>query len=274
MSLIQEFKSAIENSVKKANSDILYLSGGVDSATILAACLNLGMSPKCFTFQLGEYKSPDVIRASEMCRYFSLEHHIVKIPQTEDVLVNDIRRMISGGCSVVKTHLQCLQPFMYLNQGVLDRFGPSRVMIGMDADDLWGSGRKGAVAYHNGGDIYFREHRKHEIEAPPSSSSTISITKYSKTQGITLIDIFRDNSVIEMMLCLNYNQMHKPHFKQLALSAYPDFWNSGKWYRKQDALQIISGIREWHDTLLNSKYNINNRKAVIGIYNDIASGLV
>jgi len=73
-------------------------------------------------------------------------------------LIQEFKSAIEN--SVKKVHIQCLQPFLYLNQGVLDRFGPSDVMIGMDADDLWGSGRKGAVAYHNGGGVAFREIRK------------------------------------------------------------------------------------------------------------------
>lgn len=54
--------------------------------------------------------------------------------------------------------------------------------------------------------------------------------------------------------------------------AFDDYYKKGAYYRDQTdySYQINSRLRDLHDMLLESKYNINGHKAIIGLYNDIA----
>jgi len=50
----------------------------------------------------------------------------------------------------------------------------------------------------------------------------------------------------------------------------PEFWKQSEWYRTNEPLQVCSGIRERHDTLLNSPLNDCDAKNVLKIYNRLA----
>jgi hypothetical protein len=56
------------------------------------------------------------------------------------------------------------------------------------------------------------------------------------------------------------------------LNAFNDYFSKQNIYRKNSNLQVGSGIREWHNELLNTELNKNNRKRVDEIYKDIARG--
>lgn len=253
------------------DSGVLCLSGGVDSATILAACLSIGRKPECVTFQLGEYPSADVKVATAMCRHFGLKQHIVVMPRDERILIDDIRRLVQLGCAVRKTHIQCAQPFLYIAAECKRRYGSEEtVMIGIDADVIYGTDRRGAVIYHQQGDAAFRGYREAKIKAPNNSWFSIK-TVFEKTGGGNLVTPYRESKIVAYLLGKTHPEMHKPFLKAIAVRSFPEFWRCGSWRRDQNPLQVVSGIRDHHDTLLQSGINQKNRKAIIGIYRDIAN---
>lgn len=270
--ILNSFRSLMLDAVEKCGADKpLFLSGGVDSATILAAQLQLGAKPDCYSFYLTPYKSNDVKIAAMMCGKFELNHRVSVIPREESVLIGDVRAVIAHTGQTFKTHVQCSQPFLYMAEAMSDD-GYSEALVGMAAGSLWGDGKEAMFARGREGDKGFEEYRRFCHLHPDNSEN--SVRKVAAAVGdIKITDPYQYEPLAEFMLNLKFEQLHKPKQKYLAVMAFPEFWKSGAWYRKNSNLQIESGLREWHDTLLKSPLNENLKaKSVVAIYNAIGRG--
>ena len=138
----------------------------------------------------------------------------------------------------------------------------------MAADDLWGSRRKVTVGYREHGEEWYRQARYEDINDMAGSDQTI--LRMGPHLGVTIVDVFRYPKVVETMLAANHDEMHKPKPKMAACRAFPEFFKSGPFYRDQSSLQVNSGMREWHDVLLSTRYNKRGNIGIMGVYNDIA----
>lgn len=263
---MKPLRDLIIAAVEKAGDAPLFLSGGVDSGTVLAASLALGRRPRCYTFTFGQYRSEDAEVAARMAAAVGVDCSVVTVPREPAEVIADIRRALSIIGVPTKTHVQCSIPFLYLaERAAADGYGTA--MMAMAADDLLGTGRAGAVAYAEGGDSAFLEYRRKKFA--DRGASDYSVLRAAAAQGVALIDVFRDLAVAENLLARTYAELHKPRQKQALLSAFPEFWRRGAWYRPNKSLQVVSGIREAHDLLLNSSLNKCGRRAVVGLYADM-----
>jgi len=242
------FREKFLDGLSKLPDAPVMLSGGVDSATILAGLLELGKTPDVITFQLGEYQSPDVIVAKSMCETLKLPHCIVKIPQSDETLKSDIKRLVNIIGTTKRLHVQCAHPFLYVCPTILD-LGYHEVLAGFALDHICGMGRYGEQCARDNTPRAFTELRIRGIE-DMTQTSTDTIPKLCASYGIKILDPYRVNKdFISWGVLLSWDEMHKPFQKAIAVKAFPDFWKKGKWYRKHASYQIVSGIRDWHVTL-------------------------
>lgn len=262
----------IVEAVEPVADEPLLLSGGVDSATVLAAMLSMGKRPECFTFRFGQYDSEDVRVAASMCRHFGLPHHVVTVPRDDEAMERDIREMIRIiGCRPLKTHIQCGIPFMYLARAVAAA-GASRAVTALTADDCVGSGKEALLARAHHGEEGFYRRRLKDCENP--QNSYFSCVKAAAKYGVELAAVFRNEPLRKHLLGMTYEQLHKPKVKWGLVKAFPEFWSQGSWWRPNKNLQVVSGIRDAHDLLLKGRLNKRGHKAVVGIYGDIFAGRV
>lgn len=270
--ILNSFRRLMLESVEKCGaSNPLFLSGGVDSATILAAQLELGAKPDCYSFYLSPQKSNDVKVGAMMCEKFGLKHNISVIQRDESVLIGDVRSVIAHTGQTFKTHVQCSQPFLYMAEAMSED-GYSEALMGMAAGNLWGDGKEASFARQRGGDKGFEEYRRFCHLHPDNSENSVRKTA-AAVGDIKISDPYQYEPLAEFMLNLKFEQLHKPKQKYLAVMAFPEFWKAGAWYRKNSNLQIESGLRQWHDTLLQSPLNENLKaKSVVAIYNAIGRG--
>lgn len=246
---------------------VLLLSGGVDSATMLAAALACGYKPRIFTFRLSNYVSPDFKVAESMARTFDCEFHPVIIPMDIGSLIADVKRIITITGSSLKTHVQCSHPFLYLCEEA-NRIGAKKFVYCSSGSSLYGDGRKAMIAYHQQGEEAYRAIRLHEC-TPDGWGSTDSIIKLCGTFGVEIYDPYLYPDLMQFMLSLTFSEMHKPRQKYIGLLAFSEFWKKGNWYRESSNFQINSRLREFHDALLQSPHNTQGHKNVVGIYNRI-----
>ena len=97
--------------------------------------------------------------------------------------------------------------------------------------------------------------------------------------GTPMEEPYSDEPLLSHAIAMDYAELNRlgTKFKQkgIALRAFPEFWSRG-WYRRNSSLQVNSGVREWHDTLLaDVELNPDGRhRAVVGIYNQIRRRVV
>ena len=98
---------------------------------------------------------------------------------------------------------------------------------------------------------------------------SISMDVAKMAYNFTIHDPYYNADVRKLLLSCTFDQLHKPREKSIAYIAFEEYWRQGKWYRLRENLQVGTGLREWHDTMLASTINTRQSKAIIGIYNDI-----
>lgn len=278
MNNIKLFKELIINSVINYDCDTLWLSGGVDSGTILAALLELNKKPKCITFEVDGYASNDLIVAQSMCKKFSVPLEIVTIDKR--TLYEDLQWLVRAfeeysqihdGVQPYKTYIQVAHCSMHILKR-MESLGYSQSLTGF-FDEFWGLGRKGQPLGREGKVVEWNAFR---FDKCYRSTKPNYYVEYIARQhfNIDLFSPYTDKRFLEFMLSLSYEDMHfRNKEKAIAIYAFADFWKQGKWYREKKAMQVESGVRSLHDTLLQT-HNPNNHKDVFGIYNDVLKGRV
>lgn len=245
----------------------IYLSGGTDSGTVLAGLLELDVEPVCYTFVVGNRMHEDARVASKMCADHNLDHRIVSIPRNEEQLVADIKRAIrelfTVGYEISKAKIQCVQPMIYLAERLVeDDFDEAYLSTGaVCLDD-----RTVDVLLNTQGEEAAREYRTKKL-LYDYGSATEAMKDVSKRLGVTLYEPYSVQPFADHALSLDMAELNYPVQKGIALRAFPEFWSKG-YYRTNSPLQVNSGIREWHDTLLKSEYNTRDAQAIIALYND------
>jgi hypothetical protein len=254
------------------------LSGGTDSASVLAAHLALGRKPDCYTFQLLPGESLDLKIARSMCETFGLKLHVAQIGRAQDRLLADLRRLLPYASRylgeaygakegrLVKVPVQCLQPMSYVLDLGLEH-GVGVMMTGFCADTYYGNSRSMSVMLREEGlaawDAYRRKYLVHPVNAD------LLVQAYFRDNGIDLFDAWAAPCVQDVMFRLGPKELHTKVPKLVALRAFPEFWKRGKWVRENQSLQVVGGIREWHDTLLASPINKRAHRVIVSLYADI-----
>lgn len=262
----KQFRDLFLKAVSKVEEGTpLMFSGGVDSTSILFACLNLGWKPDLYTVQLGNYQSPDVIAAKTIANDFHIPLHIVKIPQDEKKLIADIEYLIDILNYPKKTHIQVTQPYMYLCEA-MQKDGFTKCMHGAMADALYGNIQSILIHRKEHDQEWFRNERR--INNPAMSGSEAEQKLVASKYGVAILDPYQDSEFMDFMINRTWEELNEPKVKMLALLAFPEYWGKGAYYRKPLNMQIGAGIRTWHDTLLdNPELNPSRKKGIIAVYN-------
>jgi asparagine synthetase B (glutamine-hydrolysing) len=247
----------------------LLLSGGTDSGTILAAQLALGGRPDLYSFRIGDKDHEDVRVARLMAETFQLTLQVVDIPRTEEQLVADlaaVSRFVDR--PIRKSHVQCAQPILHLSRR-LQRDGHRRAIAGTGG--VVEDNRRCAVLLAREGEYAARTlRRKNLLEL--AGSATESMHRAAAACEVEMVEPFSSQPFADYSLSLDMADINRPKQKGIALRAFPEFWVSG-WYRPNSPLQVNSGIREWHDTLLSSSWNVDDNKDVAAVYRRMARSM-
>ena len=243
----------------------LLLSGGMDSTTILAAQLELGARPRCYGYKLSGPDSIDVKAAKRICADHNLEYDLTEISRDQSVLIEDIKTAILMLGTTRKAAIQCSIPIMYMAKKIA-RWS-DQAIVGTGAivmDD-----RTVSVIWRSEGEEAARNYRASKYEDRHIPVGTGYMHKMAQLCGVFLQEPLSDEPLQSVALSIDFQEMNKPKQKGIALRAFPDFFREGGYWRANSSLQVNSGYRAFHDTLLNSEYNKRGSRRVLAIYNDI-----
>lgn len=267
--LAQEWRDALIESVEPYVGSPIYFSGGTDSATLLAAQLELGGCPSLYSFRLGPNDSVDTAVARRIADAFDLYFTCVEIDQSLKTLEANVRWIIETLGESGKTVVQCAHPIMYMAKAVQDD-GYTEAMLGTGGIVL--DGRKVAEYNRYEPESAVREFREHKMrDKDRRGCGTWAMHEIARRVGVETAEPYSDEPVRSLGLSISYDEMNRPKQKGIALRAFPDFWSRG-YYRTNTPMQVGGGIRGWHDRLLDSDLNSIGAKSVVGIYNAIKRG--
>jgi hypothetical protein len=251
----------------------LMLSGGVDSATILFALLDQGIKPRCITFQLGDYVSPDVAVASAICAHFGVEHEIVRVPRDPDLLIDDVTWTLRAvrwevAPRIKKTIVQCVHPMRHAYP-VAGRF----VLFGLTGDQFFRTSAQEIRNDHRYGWAAMSHNRQSDCHQPEYSDFHImDVGRRLFTR--TVEDFYDFDAWGAWIQQFPTPVTNRPIQKYPVVAAFEEYWRQGRWYRPNSPYQINSGLREYHDTLLtHPRFADLGAKGVIAVYNKLAADL-
>lgn len=272
------FRDAMTDFNKRYKDFPLYLSGGVDSTTILFSLLENGYKPKCFTFHLSGEISRDQLIAQSLCDKFGVDLVNIEIPKTNETIVSDVLRIHKLLDTSRTTHIQCLQPFLYTIPTLLES-GFSKILAGFAGDDMAGKNRwhrftyKKLYLYSNPEtqkrlDLESIENRRESFENRIGADK--KIIELHNMNGIAVMDPFFENKELaEFVFKIPFYDLSVPYEKGIYIKAYRDYWEKSEIFPKSSSLQHEGGIRDWHNKLLDSEYNIKEYKVINKIYEEI-----
>ena len=228
----------------------MMLSGGVDSATLLAGCLELGHKPQCYSYHLEGRVSTDFKVSQLMCDAFGLKMSGIVIPRTRLQLEKDVREVIEMLGSSKKAQVQCCQPVMHMCR-LMASHGHIGCIVGTGAVCL--DDRKVNTIWGQKGEDAAREYRKDKLNDKNTDCGTGAMHRMARLFSVPMVEPYSEEPLGSHALALDYRELNqvggKWKQKGIALRAFPGFWNRG-WYRTNSSLQVNSGVREWHDVLL------------------------
>lgn len=266
-----EWKRVLLETVRPHAELPLLLSGGVDSGTILAACLELGHRPHCFAYQLHGTPSADAALAEKMARDYACQFTLVSILRTPEVLEADVRRIIRTLGTSRKTSVQCVQPIMHLAEA-MHAEGYRGALVGTGAVVL--DDRKVMTILSQRGELDARKYRTLKMRDRYADCGTGRMHEMAQRIGVPLQEPYSDEPLRSHALNMDMKDLNRgPRGygqKGIAVRAFPRFWTRPGYYRRNVPLQVAGGVREWHEELLaDPRLNPDGNQRVVAVYNRI-----
>ena len=260
---MNKLRTLLINAVQQEINDenvAIFFSGGTDSLTCLFCCLELNIKPKLYTFHLEDYVSEDVKISKKVAEHFRLDIQIVSIKKNKNKLVNDIKDLVKNHDVHNKIKLQILYPFPYILEKIDEKF----VITGLTADTLYGTN------YHSNmtTSTEFNKLRKQAVLTDKLDGYT-TLKKIVNNAEKKLVAPYRNQKVIDYFLKFSWNELNKPIQKNKSINAFNDYFEQLSVYRESSSLSINSKIVDWHQTLLSSELNKNNRNNIDDIIEDV-----
>ena len=241
------------------------LSSGVDSHSILFACLEAGKDVVTASFMLDGVLSTDFKVARKTACDFGVEFRPVILPRGLNELERDVNNLIHNYGTRKKVDIECVWPFLYLAELCLDC---ECVSSGYFTGVYFGLSKNAALSGCKTDVVAFDAMRDRRFSQLPNKQTQA----LDRVFACPVNFLYTSRECFEMFQGRTWNALNKPQEKQpirLAFSEY--FARAG--VKTHINLQLGSSkIAAHFETLLDSaRFNPDNKfTGVTALYNDIA----
>jgi len=242
----EEFRAVLTRAVREQSlepegaaqiSCALLFSGGTDSLTLLWVLLQAGFRPACYTFRLRAVESADARAAAAACRRWEVPHEIVT--EGEGSVEADVREVVKIIASARKTHVEVMYAYLHLMRAVREK----HVWSGIQADTLYGSNKRSAIACGKSTAEQFARFRR-KLLASPSQEGLAQAGAVAARCGRIFHAPYSHPLVREWFMRWSWADLNRPRQKMPALWGFAREFADCGLYRRDDNLQCGSGIRE------------------------------
>lgn len=265
--MLREF---LEENIKQeiretGNKDIaLLFSGGTDSSCILFSLLDLGIKPALYTYVVQGAVSEDWKRAHIASDKFGLKLTGCVIPYDTEILIGDVKRLINCGVEG-KVNIQCMHGNLYMQEKIKEKLA----FNGSGVDGLYGTYRDMAIIAKDGV-LFMRKQLEHLRNE--NDDGMAYLRQFYHEADIKIVFPYRESNITRYLVGKTRSEMNSPRLKWIIVKEYQDYYRQlGKYYSPRGSQQLVSGVRTFHDKLINSRVNTKNRKSVAWIYKDMAN---
>lgn len=117
------------------------LSSGVDSHSVLFACIEAGLEPAAYSFSLAGHESTDVKIAEQTCKALGVPFTRIDLPTSRSHLYQYLRYAIDALGLTGKADIECCWPMTY----AFGKVTQPVILTGIGADDYFATTKKGTI---------------------------------------------------------------------------------------------------------------------------------
>lgn len=255
--------SIVRESIPKSEKKVAVLfSGGIDSLTCGFAAQELGLEVIAYTFKIENIPNLDAEVAEDCAKTMGWKFVLNEVPTSN--LQEDFIQLSKIWKCKKKTQFECTWPFLYLVPEIKEKY----VLSGIAADGHYGLSKKAMIHFKQPKDK-FDSFRKDYFINNPNPAGQIQqfdlLSHYEKIQVAPYLDM----RIFDFFQKFDWFQINRPKEKQMIIDSYPKLFAKTA-IRRHTNLQIVSGVREVFETLLNTELNFNNRSRVMDLCRDYA----
>ena len=239
------------------------LSGGVDSHSILFACLETGTPVTAMSFMLDGVMSTDFYLARRSAKQHGVDFIPVIIPKDIDTVVSDVKELIRLGCRK-KSDIECCFPFKYVAPYTVDF---PTLVSGHRADVQFGISKNAAMQGCQTDVGILDAYREKNVGK--SCVQIKVIQKMLDEWKSTALFPYKDSDVIKMFRGTKWSDINKPKQKQPIRSTFPEQFARTKLKNHTNYQLGDSQISKQFERLVDiPSINTGGHRSVVGIYND------
>lgn len=255
--------------VPKEDPITVFLSSGIDSHACLFACLELGLNVSALSFRLDTHESTDFKLARDTAQRFNIPFHEVKLNSDVDHLKKWVLFAVNKLGAEGKSSIECMWP-LYCSVKKAHAVGAKHIVAGMGGDNFYLLAKKVAMHCQD----LVPEVRRIVFRSESDQNSLLKRMAFQHGMYAHLPFYEFGRVYAELETDTDYVKINSPQ-KAMTNQAWPELKKLCK-VKPHQNFQLgdtnISGI--FADKLLASDWNTRGLKSVVGIYNDVAAGLL
>lgn len=244
----------------------LLFSGGVDSATVGFAAEDAGCDVHAYTFALEGTPSKDALAAETFARRLGWPLTRIDVPTDLETVRSDFLVLAERyGCRK-KTQFECTWPFLYLYPEIEETV----VGSGVAADGHYGLSKKAMIHFRTPKSAFdgFRT----DYFSSPNPAGVRQQEQLAGEYGKTFLAPYLERAVFDYFSRMSWSAINRPFQKYAVVREYPEKFGRGGGIerRKHANLQLVAGIPDVFERLLETDLNAKSRTRVLDLCRDHA----
>ena len=254
--------SYIKASGKKA---AILLSSGVDSHSVLFACIELDIPMVAYSFTLDNKESRDYKYAKATASVCHVEFKKVALPTDAETLKRYCLYAVNKGAKG-KTDFECMWPMITaFRQAAKD--GCRYVLSATAADSHFALSKKANMHYKDKVDLYRRL-----VFSKRNTGQKLLLKAEAAKLGMEYFTPYDTTRMCSELHGYTWDELNKPQQKQPIRAAFPEYFEKCKTTVHTNLQLGDSGIAKHFEILLDTNWNKWNYKSIKGIYNRLVTG--
>lgn len=251
--------------LKYSNKPVgVLLSSGVDSNSVLFACLELGLNVTAYSFTLDTHESRDFKYARRTSEALGVPFVPVLLPTTPEHLKKYMKYAVEIGCRS-KTDFECSWPMLYAMRRMA-RAGIGHVLSATAADSHFALSKKANMHYKDKVDLY-----RTIVFSKRNTGQKLILRRVATSLGMAYMTPFDTTRMCSELHGYTWEELNKPKQKQPIRDSFPEYFERISVTNHTNLQLGDSGIAEHFKLLLEDEdWNPGLRfKAVKGVYNEL-----
>ena len=242
----------------------LHLSGGVDSCCLGFCAEELGKKVSAYCFRIKDKPNPDSIGAEHIAKEMGWEFKLTELPDDLETLITDIQILATFYDCEKKTQFECTWPFIYIYPEIKEKY----ILSGLGADSHYGLSRASHTKFKSRHSKENFDKYRYDYFSQENPGGYLQQLTLAKEYNKKFVVPFIEKSVFNHFIQFDWHQINKPYEKHMIISQY-SYQFSLMNVRKHANLQLISGVSNHFEKILESSLNQRRRIRVMDILRDV-----